>query len=78
MISSVVLIEDSKAYKKWCNPFLRRTNDSGLTKMAAALRQFGKELDLSRMDHRWRTFTLEPYGDHSVTRSSSSCLVYDF
>ena len=79
MVPSVVLMEVSKAYRQWCNLFLRRMIVSGLVKMAAALCQIGKDPDLSHMDHRWRaSTTFKPCGDHSIARLVFSCLVYDF
>ena len=71
-------MEVLKAYKQWCNPFLRRMIGSGLTKMVVVLHQIGKDPDLSHVDRRWRASTLEPSGDHFITRSSSTCVVYDF
>ena len=70
-------MEDSKVYRQWYNSFLRRMIDSKLAKMAAALRRIRKDPDLSCVDHHWRVSTLESYEDHSIIRSSSSCLVYD-
>ena len=68
----MVLVEDSKTYKQWCNLFLRRTIGSKLVKMATALRRIGKGPDKSCVDHCWRASTLESYEDLSITRCSSS------
>ena len=65
-------MEVMKAYKYWCNLFLRRTIDSALAKKAAALCQVGKDPDQSYVDHHWRTFALESHGDLKITSLWSS------
>ena len=62
-----ILVEVVKAYKHWCNPFLRRTISSALAKKAAAPFQVGKGPDQSCVDHHWRASTLESHGDHLLT-----------
>ena len=62
-------MEVMKAYKWWCNQFLRRIVDSELAKKAAAPCRVGKGPDQFCVDHHWRTSTLESHKDIQIIRS---------
>ena len=68
----MVLVEDSKAYRWWCNHFLRRKAKNILVKKDCSTISIRKDLDQSHVNHHWKTSTLESCGDHSITRSLSS------
>ena len=67
-----ILVEIIKAYKWWCNLFLRRTIDSVLRKKTAVPYRIGKDPDQSYIDHCWRASTLKSHGDIKIASSWSS------
>ena len=67
----MVLVVVLKVYRWWCDWFSRRKAISVLVKKGCSTILIGKDPDPSRMDHRWRISTLEPYEGHFVTRPPS-------
>ena len=67
-----IVVEVIKAYKLWCNPFLRRMICCELAKKAAALCRIEKGPDQSHVDHHWRASTLESYECFKIISSWSS------
>ena len=63
----MILVEDSKVYKQWCNHSLRKKVDNVLVKKGCSTTSVEKDPDQSRVDHCWKTSTLDSYRDYCVT-----------
>ena len=61
---SMVLMKESKANSCWCDCSSRRNSAAHLEEKNAALHRLGRILIIFRVDHHWRTSTLEYHGDN--------------